>query len=278
MSINENEMSIITPNKKKILNNIKLIFPKKFTLNNNKSRSRRKIFPLKRFWDHLVVVNTHFFCDPNEESPEEMMQTRNKTNGIIFSNLMEKIKNISDILDYTKLRIKYYNSYSPVRNENQRIQNNKNKEDLEILLNELSEKEPLFCFIELMQVKNERIVEDGITYLVEYEVIGFFDLNHQPIKEKTNIISKKIIKNEYTPPPPSSSFFRSNINKNNEHNIIPIPPEESKLRQYKSEIGVGVGGLIGLGIACLAGAGAAAAFGIVGGGALAGYGIAQFFV
>ena len=58
-----------------------------------------QIFPLKRFWKHLIVVFTHHFCDPNGDTQEEMKQSRDESNGKIFSGLMEKVKNVSDIID-----------------------------------------------------------------------------------------------------------------------------------------------------------------------------------
>ena len=72
------------------------------------------------------------------------MQVRNEGNQFIFSKLMERIQNVSDMVDYKELKIKYYNSYSPLKNEKQEIKNNKNKEDLEILINDFCQKEPLF--------------------------------------------------------------------------------------------------------------------------------------
>ena len=105
---------------------------------------------------HLIVVFTHNFCDPNGDTQEEMKQSRDESNGKIFSGLMEKVKNVSDVIDYKELNIKFYNSYSPVKNENQKIQNNKNTEDLEILIKDICQKEPLFCQIEITHVNNDK--------------------------------------------------------------------------------------------------------------------------
>ena len=44
-----------------------------------------------------------------------MRQSRDESNRIIFSKLMDKVKNVSDVINYKELRIKYYNSYSPVK-------------------------------------------------------------------------------------------------------------------------------------------------------------------
>ena len=105
--------------------------------------SYNALFPLRRFWKHLIVIFTHDYADPDGDSPEEMQQIRDESNGIIFSKIMNRVKNVSDVIDYKDLRVKYYNSHSPVKTDEQKIQNNKNKEDLEVLLSELCQTEPL---------------------------------------------------------------------------------------------------------------------------------------
>ena len=46
-----------------------------------------------------------------------MKQEREKSNGKIFPELMNKVKNVSDVIDYRNLNIKYFNSYSPMNND-----------------------------------------------------------------------------------------------------------------------------------------------------------------
>ena len=104
---------------------------------------------------------------------------------------MEKFKEISDCVDYKELKIKYYNSYSSIKNEKQKIQNNKNKEDLEILLIDLCQKNPLFCSVEVTNFKNKIIEENGKKYIADYDKISFFDFYKSPLKEKIINISKK---------------------------------------------------------------------------------------
>lgn len=218
-----------------------------------------RIFPLRRFWNHLIVIFTHDYADPNGDSPEEMRQIRDESNGIIFSKLMNRVKDVSDVITYKELRIKYYNSYSPVKNNNQNKQNQKNKEDIEKLFNEFIQKDPLFCQIEIIHVKNEKEKINGITYLVEYEKIGFFDFNHVPLFENKNYIKKEEIHEEppykpsisgyvYSPPPQP---------KPNEPIKLPKPepanPNNSNYIKYKSEIGAGVGALGGAAIGALGG-------------------------
>ena len=217
------------------------------------------IFPLRRFWKHLIVIFTHDFADPNGDSVEEMREMRDESNGQIFSKLMERVKDVSDVITYKELRIKYYNSYSPVKNNKQKMQNQKNKEDLEKLFNELIQKDPLFCQIEIMHVKNEKEKINGKTYLVEYEKIGFFDFNHAPLFENRKYIKKEEIHEKspvkpsytgyvYSPPPPP---------KPNQPITPPKPevadPNNSNYLKYKSEIGAGVGAVGGAALGALGG-------------------------
>ena len=53
-----------------------------------------------------------------------------------------------------------------------------------------------------------KIVENGKTYLVEYELIEYFDLNQLPIKVYKNIIKRKEIveiDKKYIPPASSDN-------------------------------------------------------------------------
>jgi GTPase Era involved in 16S rRNA processing len=219
--------------------------------------SYNKIFPLKRFWKHLIVIFTHDYSDPNGDTPDEMRQSRDESNSLIFSKLMEKVKNVSDVINYKELRIKYYNSYSPVRNENQKIQNTKNKEDLEILLNDLSQKQPLFCQIEVKRINNEKIEENGKKYLIDYETIGYFDLNHLPIKEITTLIKKEEIKekaNQYIPPPSLNvDVYKAQQNNKGVLNYTKIKGDKNSSKYLKNKIGAGVGGVGGAALGAFGG-------------------------
>ena len=54
----------------------------------------------------------------------------------------------------------------------------------------------------------------------EVEIIGFFDLNKEPIKEIRNIINKEeVIKHQNYPPPPSSECYVYNARRDDDGNI-----------------------------------------------------------
>ena len=162
------------------------------------------VFPLKSFWKSLVLVYTHFYLDPNEdEGEEEMKESRSVSNGEIFESLMEKVKGVSDTISYKDLKIKYCNSYSePKNNKNKKMNNDKTREELESVFEELSKNPPLFNQIEIKHITNHKWTEeDGVEYIGEVEMIYFFDLNKEPIKQRMNIIKKdKVVKQQSYPP------------------------------------------------------------------------------
>ena len=223
-----------------------------------------QIFPLKNFWNHLIVVFTHWFPDPNGDSVEEMIQSRNESNGIIFSKLMDKVKDVSDVINYKDLRIKYFNSYCPVKKDIQKKNNTKNKEETETLLDDLIQKEPLFCQIEIVHVKNNIIKENGKTYSVDHEIICYFDLNQKEIKKESKIIRKEEIEeieeeriqNKSLPPPPPTVtnpiVFKA---KKNDKGKLEFTNEKGNEKNSKIIQNSSVGGFLGL----------------LGGGALTGY-------
>ena len=97
-----------------------------------------KIFPFKNFWKILVIIYTHFFVGPYEEEDEEsIIKKRNITNEKLFNQLMEKVKDVSDMIDYNNLRIKYLNSFSEPKNEMMKKYNDKTRVELEKIFEEL---------------------------------------------------------------------------------------------------------------------------------------------
>ena len=236
-----------------------------------------RVFPLRRFWKNLIVIFTHHFADPDGDDEDEMKRNRDKSNGDIFSKIMDKVKDVSDVIDYNNLKIRYFNSYSPVKNEKQRKKNIKVRDDLEILLNELSKNEPLFNQIEIMHIKNYKIQENGKEYLAEVEIIGYFDLNHEPLKETIKVLNREEIttQDEDEIPPTEVNIDVYNAKKNEDNNNLEINKEEGTkensnyVNNYTgTKIGAGVvGTAAGIGGAVLAGIAGFGALPIIGVGA-----------
>ena len=235
-----------------------------------------RVFPLRRFWKNLIVIFTHHFADPDGDDEEEMKKNRDKSNGEIFLRIMEKVKDVSDVIDYSNLKIRYFNSYSPVKSEKQRKKNIKVRDELEILLNELILNEPLFNQIEIMHIKNYKITENGKDYLAEVEITGYFDLNHEPLKENIKVISREEIftKDEDEIPPTEVNIDVYNAKKN-EDDKLEINKEDGNnghsnyVKNYTgTKVGAGiVGTAAGIGGAVLAGMAGLTALPIIGVGA-----------
>ena len=152
-----------------------------------------QLFPLKRFWKNIIIIFTHYYHDPDGDDEEEMKVARDKSNAAIFEKLMEWVKEVSDIIDYSQLSTKYFNSFSPIKKDSQIKKNIKVRDELEIELDKLISSPPLFTKIEIITVSNFKIEdkEQNKKYLAEIEVVGFFDLNNTPLNEKVKVISKK---------------------------------------------------------------------------------------
>ena len=151
----------------------------------------------------MFFVYTHFYSDPNEDDDEETMkESRSVSNGEIFESLMEKVKGVSDTISYKDLKIKYCNSYSEPKNKKKISYNNRTREQLESVFDELSKNPPLYNQVEIKHITNHKWTEeDGIEYIGEVEMIYYFDLNKEPIKQRMNIIKKdKVIQEQDYPP------------------------------------------------------------------------------
>ena len=234
-----------------------------------------QLFPLRRFWKNLIVIFTHHFADPDGDTENEMRENRDKSNGKIFSNIMDKVKEVSDVIDYKELRVKYFNSYSPVKNDKQKNKNIIVRDDLEIDLDYLTKTEPLFSQIEIIHVKNQIIKDEktGKKFIAELEIYGFFDLNgKKPLYEKRKIISQVELtkENEKELPAPEIDLKVINAQKDEkDHLHIETNKgneENSNYIKYKgTKVGLGVGGIGGAIVGGIAvGVGALAALPAVG--------------
>ena len=153
-----------------------------------------KIFPLPKFWEYILIIFTHYFGDPDGETVDEMKEERDSSNGEIFSNIMKYVEEVSEVIDYSKLKTKFLNSYCPAPKDKQKIKNEKNRKELEDSLNEFCEKEPLISKIEILTIKNYYFEENGKNYKADLIKIGYFGLGKEPIKEENLYTNKEEVK------------------------------------------------------------------------------------
>ncbi len=251
-----------------------------------------RIFPLKNFWKHIFIVFTHYYADPDGDTEEEMKKIKDQSNRRIIGQIMDNVKQVSDVIDYNDLTTKYFNSYCPVKKDSQRKRNQNNKKELEVILDQISQKEPLFSYIEIVTYNNYPFQENEKYYKTNLIIIGYFGLAKKPIKEerfqigKYDITSEEYskLKNDYS----NIKFKIFQAEKDNDGKIKPTTNDDPKDSYYKNLFKKsGIGGLIGAGVGAAAGialmftplgAGVAAAVAIGGGaggggiiGAIAGF-------
>ena len=100
-----------------------------------------KSFQIKDFWKKIIIIFTHCYGIIFNEDSEEIEDINKSNNKEILEEIMTKMKDTCDVIDSKYLKIKYFNSFSHVRKEIQRLQNIKNRDELEIELDQLSQKE-----------------------------------------------------------------------------------------------------------------------------------------
>ena len=148
-------------------------------------------FPSKMFWNNLIIIFTHFYSEIEGEDKEKIKNRIKKSNKELFNQLISNVKGVSGVINYNDLNIKYFNSYWPIKNQQMKLENIKIKKELEYIINNLIENEPLYTQIEIIEVKNYCLndIKFGNKYLVEMEIIGFFELQNKPLKEYATIKS-----------------------------------------------------------------------------------------
>jgi len=82
-----------------------------------------QIFPLKRFWKNIIIIFTHYYHDPDGDDENEMKEARDKSNWEFFKNLLENLKDVSDVINYKDLNIKYFNSFYPIKKPSHKKKN-----------------------------------------------------------------------------------------------------------------------------------------------------------
>lgn len=213
-----------------------------------------QLFPLKKFWEYVIIIYTHYYGDDNGGiTKEEIKKERAKSNSQVFEEFMERVKNVSNVIPYNQLDIKYSNLYFPTKNKIQE-ENNKNFiSELEQSLIKLYEKEPLFCKIHIAHFTNCKYknAEDGKIYYGDFEIYGYFDVNtDKPIKEQFKPINvREIQKEEKVIDEPKLEVeeikVEENEDKNLDYKVVKNPKDSYYYKIFKGIVGGVLGGGLG---------------------------------
>ena len=140
------------------------------------------LFPLKNFWDHIILIFTHYYGDPDGDSKEEMRDISIDNLSFLFSKLMERIKEVSTPKKFIELDRIYVNIHSKVKNEKHKKSNEAYRNQILSKIYKYSELETMYnkyCIFKFYNVELEQYNK----YLFNSQLELFLD-------EKNNIINK----------------------------------------------------------------------------------------
>jgi len=139
-------------------------------------------FPLKNFWKHIILIFTHYYGDPDGDTKEEIREKSNENLSIIFSELMERIKEVSTPVNYFELERWYVNIHSRVKVEKHLKENKENRNTILEKIYKKTKLEPMYNKLCIFQFKNVEVKEYN-KYLFNVKLELFLD-------EKNKIINK----------------------------------------------------------------------------------------
>ena len=82
----------------------------------------------------MIIIFTHYYGDPDGDSKEEIRKRSKDLLSLLFKNIMEKTKEVSEPIPFNLINQKYFNIYS---NPKKDIHLNNNKIYREELFSEM---------------------------------------------------------------------------------------------------------------------------------------------
>jgi hypothetical protein len=148
---------------------------------------------LKNFWKHIILIFTHYYGDPDGDTKEEIREKSNENLSLIFSELMERIKEVSTPVEFIELEKLYVNIHSRIRVEKHLKENEEYRNKILEKIYIFTQLEPMYNKLCIFKFKNVEVKKYN-KYLFNTNLELFLD-------EKNKILNKifkmkKIILNE----------------------------------------------------------------------------------
>ena len=144
-------------------------------------------FPLKNFWKHVILIFTHYYGDPDGYSKEEIRENSIKNLTLLFSELMERIKEVSTPVNFIDIERLYVNIHSKIKNENHLKDNEMYKKQILEKICYYTQLEPMynkFCIFKFNNIE----VKKYKGYLFDSELEIFLDKNNKILNKKFKMI------------------------------------------------------------------------------------------
>ena len=136
-------------------------------------------FPLKEFWEHVIIINTHVFKDIYKKPKR-------------FENAIKNNEDIRKAMNEKKINSPNYIEeffFDTVDDDNKIPKTDDNiKKELKKLFNKIINTKPLYKNIKILNTVEE---EDGVEK-VKYEIREYIDFNDDKITKKVEIDRKKM--------------------------------------------------------------------------------------
>ena len=144
------------------------------------------IFPLKEFWNRIILIFTHYYGDPDGDSEEEIKQRANHTLSNIFTIIMDKVKDVSNPLSFRQINKKYINIYSKAKTNTQIEKNRKIRKEL---INEIIKYNKLTPMFSKLQIFNfeKYLLKPNDDKLYDFDFYIYLDSNNNPVHEECKI-------------------------------------------------------------------------------------------
>ena len=140
-------------------------------------------FPLKNFWEYVVLIFTHFYGDPDGFTKEELKEKSDYNLSSIFEDIMKKVDKVSNPVKFSQLKTIYVNIHSKIKNPKNESDNKIYREKIINEIFNLQKKEPMFNKSCVFYVNNFEVDE----YLYDCELTLFLDYNSKILNKKFEI-------------------------------------------------------------------------------------------
>lgn len=178
------------------------------------------LFPLKDFWKRIIFIFTHYYGDPDGDTKEEIEERSFKCFNQIMHDIMEKIKNISEPVEFQNLNRKYVNIFSRAKNDKQIKANNSIRNEIILEILKYLEFPPMFSKLKIFNFERYEIKEND-EFLYDCRLTIYLDANDNVIK-KDFIVFKKYPNNESNKKEQKISYDVQQCEINEERNLINV--------------------------------------------------------
>ena len=147
------------------------------------------IFPLKEFWKRIILIFTHYYGDPDGDSKEDIKERATVYLTEICQKIMNKIKEVSNPIEFKELNRKYINIYSKAKNEKQINNNLLIKKEIIQEISQFIKFKPMFSKLQIIQFEKYEIQKND-KYLYDCDFYLYLDSNGKVIHKEFNIKKK----------------------------------------------------------------------------------------